>query len=243
MVTLASAHFLGVIAGLAIGLTSALVLAKALSLNTIAPLKSMQDVVEKVEQGIKGEQAPITRKDEIGQLAAAINNLTERDKAVQQANTDPLTGLANRRHLLQRLSEILSQDTPVTLIFIDLDGFKPINDDHGHEAGDEALRQVAERLQTCARENDIVCRLGGDEFLVGFVGLKDREIIKQRGDKILEVINQPYWHQSTRMRMGASLGIAIAPEDAKTADELLNAADESMYAAKQGGKNAYRFYS
>ena len=76
-----------------------------------------------------------------------------------------------------------------------------------------------------------------------FVGLEDREVITQRADKELELINQPYWIENNRVRMGASLGIAITPEDGKTAEEVLNASDESMYAAKQGGKNAYRFYS
>lgn len=235
--------FLAVPAALAVGLVLTFALVQFKASGIVKIIKQCIASASAVEHGEKGEPIETNRQDELGQLVNAMNRLLDRDKATKQANEDPLTGLANRRFLTQRLEQVCAAGTSAAVIFIDLDGFKPINDEYGHEVGDIALKMVSERLGTCVRETDVLCRLGGDEFVVMFVGMEDREVITQRADKILEMIGQPYWIENNRIRMGASLGIAIHPEDGKTAEEVLNAADESMYAAKQGGKNAYRFYS
>ncbi len=209
-------------------------------------VKPIDDICEQAKLLAKNQPIEVietTRKDELGKLTKLINSLSDRDKAIREANQDALTGLANRRYLLQRLEGALARDESVATFFIDLDGFKPINDTYGHEAGDEALLMVADRLKACVREHDILCRLGGDEFVICLIGLADREVMKTRADKVLELLNTPFWIGDNRIKMGGSIGISVAPDDAKEAEPLLNAADEAMYAAKQGGKNAYRFYS
>lgn len=228
---------------LGVSIVLSIILAKYLSDVTARPIKQLTDMARVIESGQKSERAQFDREDELADLAESINKLTHRDKALKAANEDPLTGLANRRYLMQRLEAMLESKQPVALIFMDLDGFKPINDEFGHDVGDEALRTIADRLNACVRENDVLCRLGGDEFVILFSGLTDRKALGERADKIIEMIGMPMWIDGNRVRMGASLGIATSPEDAKDAEALINAADESMYAAKQGGKNAYRFYS
>jgi diguanylate cyclase (GGDEF)-like protein len=211
--------------------------------NLKKSLVQLMEGVRSVESGQKDDPIDLGREDEFADLAEALNNLIDRDKAIRHANEDALTGLANRRYLMQRLEKLLAQDRELTVMFIDLDGFKPINDTYGHDAGDEALRMVAERLLACTREHDVVCRLGGDEFVLVFNGLVDEDVLKERGDKVLEMLGTPMWIDGNRIRMGGSIGIAVAPKDGKDAETILNASDEAMYAAKQGGKNAYRFYS
>ena len=206
-------------------------------------LKKLLAGIRAAEQGDKSDLIQLSRKDEFNKLSEAINTLLDRDKAVLEANTDALTGLANRRYLMQRLERLVAQGVPLAVMFIDLDGFKPINDEYGHDVGDEALRIVSERMGACIRESDVLCRLGGDEFVILFTGLSDPEVLKGRGDKVLEMVGTPMWIGGNRLRMGASIGISVFPKDGGDAEAILNAADEAMYAAKQGGKNAYRFYS
>lgn len=224
-------------------LVNLFIASKAIVWDMNTTLEPAKDAIHQIAQGNKPQPLTTKRKDELGEFIEVVNEMMGGHKAVKEANSDPLTGLANRRHLEQRLDEEAKKGTPLSLIFIDLDGFKPINDTYGHEAGDIALKMVAERLGTCVRDHDVLCRLGGDEFVVLLIGLNDREVIKARGDKIIELVNQPYWIDNHRIKMGASLGIAIGPDDGKTGEAILAAADEAMYAAKQGGKNAYRFYS
>lgn len=206
-------------------------------------IKRLIGALQAVENGEKCDAVSTGRNDEFLWLEQSINRLIDRDKALREANQDPLTGLANRRYLVQRLERAMETQMPLALMFIDLDGFKPINDDFGHDVGDEALRLVAERLGACIRETDILCRLGGDEFVVMLPHLTDREVLAQRAGKMIEMINTTMWIQGNRVRMGASIGVAVSPQDGTTVEAVMNAADQSMYAAKQGGKNGYRFYS
>lgn len=222
-----------------VGVAFAYVLAQ----NTTKAIKQFVMALTAVENGEKCDPVKLKRFDEFKQLESSLNRLIDRDKALREANQDPLTGLANRRYLMQRLEKAMNQDVTLSIMFIDLDGFKPINDDFGHDVGDEALRIVSERLGACVRENDVLCRLGGDEFVIMFTALTDREVLEERANKVLEMINTTMWIQGNRVRMGASIGIAVAPKDSDSSEGVMNAADESMYAAKQGGKNAFRFYS
>jgi diguanylate cyclase (GGDEF)-like protein len=213
-----------------------------LARNITASLSKLVGLVDAVAAGDQVD-IELSRRDELGELADAIRAMASRDKAVRQANEDPLTGLANRRYLLQRMEAVLKAGKPISVLFLDLDGFKPINDEHGHEMGDEALKVVAERFGACVRDSDVLSRIGGDEFVMMFNGLDDPKVLENRAKRVLELVNEPIWINDIRLKMGASLGISISPKDGKTPEELLGTADEAMYAAKQGGKNAFRFYS
>lgn len=227
----------------AVGLAAVFILAYILNKNVVTDVRHLFNLAESVSQGQVVEDIHVRRKDELGALADALSILSNRDKAVRQANEDPLTGLANRRYLTQKLAALFQREKPLSLVFIDLDGFKPINDTYGHDMGDEALKAIADRLRACVRDTDLLCRIGGDEFVILFNGLDDKEVLKKRAERILELVNEPIWVNDTRLKMGASLGIAVTPGDGRNEEELINAADEAMYAAKQGGKNAFRFYS
>lgn len=215
------------------------------------PLRKLTENVRAAEQGQKPKALGMKRKDEIGDLARAIDLLvqgpTEKDVVKQQANTDALTGLANRRSLIEKLNQVCTQGLrgkkTVALMFLDLDGFKPINDNFGHEVGDAVLKVVAQRLAGCVRDEDLIARLGGDEFVIMFPGLTDRDALKQRAALVLERINEPYWVNNSRVTMGVSIGISVAPDDGSDGETLLNASDEAMYAAKKTGKNQFTFYS
>ncbi|NBV54712.1 MAG: GGDEF domain-containing protein [Proteobacteria bacterium] len=206
-------------------------------------INQIRITAEKVESGVLPDPLPTTRTDELGTLAAAINRLGRHDKATQQANTDPLTGLANRRGILQKLDNAFKRNQPLALFYLDLDKFKPVNDQYGHEMGDAVLKKVAELFLACVRDNDTVARLGGDEFLIAFYGLTDKALIEERAKKVLELINEPIWVNDVRIKLGASIGITVAPQDGATVEALMHAADETMYAVKKAGRNAYKFYS
>lgn len=214
-------------------------------------LKRVTATVYEAEQGLKPSPLPAFGLGEEVRLAAAINSLiqgpSEKDKVRQEANTDALTGLANRRALVSALDDVMGgrrgRKSEASLMFLDLDGFKPINDTYGHDVGDEVLREVAKRLETCVRDNDVICRLGGDEFVLMFNGLTERKALEERAAKVLDRINEPYWVGDNRVTMGVSIGISIGPADGKTGEDLLTAADEAMYAAKKTGKNQFTFYS
>jgi diguanylate cyclase (GGDEF)-like protein len=198
---------------------------------------------EKLESGLQPETINTPRLDELGALTVTMNRLGKHDKATQQANSDPLTGLANRRGVLAKLEAAFKRQQPLALFYIDLDKFKPVNDEYGHEMGDAVLLKVAEMMTACVRENDTVARLGGDEFLIVFFGLTDKALIEERAKKVLDLLNDPMWVNNTRIKIGGSIGITIAPQDGATVESLMQAADETMYAVKKAGRNAYRFYS
>jgi diguanylate cyclase (GGDEF)-like protein len=233
--------------GMALSVLVALFLARGVTV----PIARIRKTVEMVEKGDKPAPIPVSGGGEIAKLIKAVNTLVQgpsaKDEVHQQAHTDPLTGLANRRALVAALDDVMKRGyrgkKEVSLMFLDLDGFKPINDTYGHEVGDEVLKTVAKRLGACVRDDDVICRLGGDEFVLMFPGLVDRDSIKQRADMVLQQINEPYWVGDARVTMGVSIGIAIAPQDGTDGEGILNASDEAMYVAKKQGKNQYAFYS
>lgn len=160
---------------------------------------------------------------------------------------DVLTDLPNRNLFFDRLKQSLSQaqrnKQKVAVLFLDLDGFKQVNDSLGHAAGDLMLKGVAERLEQCVRDVDTVARLGGDEFIVI---LSDVHFEKDAGmvsEKIIAALSDPFELDGQKGKIGCSIGIAVYPEDADNEDALVKAADDAMYAAKNGGKNTYRFFN
>jgi len=182
------------------------------------------------------------------ELRRANEALREKSEAAHhQATHDPLTGVPNRLLFMDRLSQAIERarrnGTLFTLCYIDIDGFKPVNDTHGHAVGDALLRAIAGRLLEALRRSDTVARLGGDEFVL-LMG--DPESASQAfataeriGRRLAEpyILNVPELLETLVVEIGASIGVAHYPDDARTDDALLKVADAAMYAAKQGGKN------
>lgn len=161
---------------------------------------------------------------------------------INLANYDVLTGLANRSLLHERLLQALSMarrtGSGLALLFLDLDGFKPVNDQLGHAAEDELLQQIGARLQSCMREADTVARLGGDEFVM-VLPMADSAQVAGVAERVLTLIEQPIYLGGQEVRVSASLGSALFPQDALEAEGLMQCADQAMYAVKKRGKRGW----
>lgn len=157
------------------------------------------------------------------------------------AATDPLTGLANRTGLAQGAARVLADGTAITVMLLDLDRFKPINDAHGHDAGDVVLRAVAERLQSQIRPHDLVARLGGDEFILLLAGHLPDAQLAAMAERLGAAIQEPIHFQGKALTVGSSTGIARSPQDGRTLTELVRSADLAMYQAKQS-HSGYAFH-
>jgi diguanylate cyclase (GGDEF)-like protein len=170
-----------------------------------------------------------------------------RERISSLAYSDALTGLANRTSfgpsLEQAAQRARRKSSKLALVFIDLDGFKEVNDQHGHDAGDALLVQLAGRLRANLRASDLVGRLGGDEFVVLVEEVQDAAPIETVTKKLLAEVVRPYALATGEVVVTASIGISVFPDDAADAQSLLKHADTAMYAAKQAGKNTYRFYA
>ena len=163
-----------------------------------------------------------------------------------QAEHDALTKLPNRLLFLDRLQQALKharrKKQTVSILFLDLDRFKEVNDTYGHEAGDKLLKHVTARLKESVREEDTVARLGGDEFTVIFQNLTQREVVKVV-DKIMNNMQTPFHISDIELFITFSIGISNYPDDGDTSEILLRNADTAMYKAKDSGKNNYKFYN
>jgi diguanylate cyclase (GGDEF)-like protein len=165
-------------------------------------------------------------------------------------NRDELTGLLTRSSLLDWFSqENLSADggvAPLAICFVDLDGFKAINDQHGHAIGDQVLVAISKRIQNAIRPTDLVVRWGGDEFIVVFEGVQTSDLAMQLASRLLGIIGAPLQlNPSSPMRLflGASIGIAIRFDQKLSATELIDQADRAMYQAKKSGQNSVQVFS
>lgn len=157
---------------------------------------------------------------------------------------DSLTGLWNRAYTEEHINEYLKDPAHSGVLFmIDMDNFKVINDTHGHIVGDETLVEFADTLQSLIRQNDIVCRLGGDEFIVFLKDLSSYSIISEKAEQILMALENRLKNPEIEENFSVSIGIAIAPNDGNNFTQLYKNADKSLYYVKQNGKNAYHFYS
>lgn len=155
------------------------------------------------------------------------------------AHTDALTGLPNRRGLHDRMVPALAESSPDQLLavyLLDLDGFKPVNDQYGHDVGDALLVAVGQRLQAELRTTDVVARVGGDEFVVLAAGLVDPEAAHALTQKLLQAFDVPFQAGGHSCKVGLTIGYALAPLDGHDADELIKRADAAMYAGKQAGR-------
>lgn len=161
------------------------------------------------------------------------------------AHYDPLTGLANRRLLSDYLRRTIAlsqrRQRRFALFFLDLDGFKPVNDLWGHEAGDGVLAELGRRFSAALRDSDLVARVGGDEFVVLALDAENRPAIEAIAEKLTAAVQTPLSWQDHSIQLGVSIGIALYPDHATDPDGLLNLADAAMYRVKKGGKNAWAF--
>lgn len=199
-----------------------------------------------------GVQVEVRGASEIAQLASGFNRmlseLESRGKLLlEQSRTDPLTGLPNRRLFTERLAQELAltarQNRILGLLYIDLDGFKLVNDSFGHKIGDHLLREVAMRLQNRLRRTDTLARLGGDEFSIILPGIEDRVDAGFVADSIIQALRVPFVLDGVDVTVGASVGIATHEGKLSQEIDLLREADTAMYAAKNGGKNRAVYYS
>lgn len=185
-----------------------------------------------------------------GPIAALFTDITERklneERILTLAFYDTLTALPNRFLIQERLDQAILQyargGRAFTLMFIDLDDFKQVNDQHGHEAGDWLLQQAAHRLVKCVRTSDTVSRLSGDEFLILLTHTDNDTSAELVATKIVEQLSKPFNFGPHALQIGVSIGIARYPDHADNAAVLRKHADEAMYAAKHAGKNTFRIY-
>jgi two-component system CheB/CheR fusion protein len=191
----------------------------------------------------------LDEEDNLTYYIAIFNDITHKKRIEneihQLAFYDPLTGSPNRHLLRDRLDQAISvahrEKNQLCLIFLDLDRFKEVNDTLGHSAGDELLVEVAQRLKSCVRDQDTVCRFGGDEFILLLNDINEQTVI-EKAQTILDSILKKYVIQNEALTLSASIGIAMYPNDGEDYATLLKNADTAMYNAKENGRNAFSFY-
>ncbi|MES9860337.1 MAG: EAL domain-containing protein [Candidatus Thiodiazotropha sp. LLP2] len=180
-----------------------------------------------------------------------LSDITQRKQLENELETiayiDKLTKLPNRRYFMDRLSDAVKDcqifNNSLAVLFLDLDNFKLINDSLGHDVGDHVLNEAAWRLQDSMRSDDIVCRLGGDEFTVIIKNATDQDQLSDIAESIINVFSLPIKCSNRELRISTSIGIVQFPQDGHDENELIKNADTAMYAAKHDGKNRYRFYT
>lgn len=217
--------------------------------------KDLEDLLDELKIRAQREKelaaaaaiAEIERK-ESEKLAKAYKELEQVRKQEQHlANNDTVTGLPNRMYFQNHLSDSIKfaerNDQRVALLFIDLDHFKNVNDTVGHAEGDRLLRIVSERLLSCVRKSDTVARLGGDEFTVILLNVTNISVVESIATNIIKKLSGPYHLGGREFFIGASIGIAVFPEDGNNMELLIRNADTAMYKVKQSGRNDHRFYS
>ena len=218
----------------------------------------LDGVMEFYVRDVRQPDAALLRVlDSIGmQIGQFIARKAAQEQLQQLAHFDYLTGLPNRNLFNQLLAHALAKakrrSSRLAILFIDLDGFKQVNDSHGHDAGDHLLATFAERLGGCLRRSDIVARpvtsntaarLGGDEFVVLIEDVGEPSELEIVAERILAAAAKPFDLAGAQGRVSASIGISVFPEDGDEPDALVKKADNAMYAAKEAGKNTYRFYA
>jgi diguanylate cyclase (GGDEF)-like protein/PAS domain S-box-containing protein len=196
------------------------------------------------------EQQVVERTRELANTVKQLQiEIEEREKIAAElnflANHDALTGLPSLRLCKDRLDQSLAEarrnHQKSAVMFLDLDGFKEINDRHGHEFGDRVLKTCAERITAEIRETDTVARIGGDEFVIILSSLPESQIARRVASSLIEGISLPLRIDDIDVRVSASIGIALYPQDGVTAEELIRSADKAMYRIKHAGKNSFGF--
>lgn len=239
----------------------------SLQRKALSPLIDLSALAEKVASERNFSlRASVVDNDEIGSLTQRFNELLKRaeiwqaelsNKLQQQAARgdelehlamkDSLTQLPNRHSFTELLNQMvlesINSNMMSALMFIDVDNFKFVNDNFGHDAGDEVLIEISDRIQGAIRADDTLCRLGGDEFALLLPKQVTPQLTEQVCKRLLHKINQPIWVKNKQMPVTLSIGVALCPQHSNSAATLLQLADEAMYQAKRAGKNGYQIYS
>jgi diguanylate cyclase (GGDEF)-like protein len=248
-----------------VGIVDADPQAPALAIAKKRGLKSFTDLAEAIEASRPCLAFNLTGEDSItayvasqlgngniigGFQARFIWNLLTRLKQTNEqitnlAHHDNLTGLPNRILFYDRLNHAITMarrnKASIAVLYLDLDGFKLINDTLGHDAGDALLRETANRITACVRDSDTVARMGGDEFTVILCDQRTSSSKDRVAKKIIAAIAHPFMINGKNCSVSVSIGIAFYPDHGKTAEQLVKIADATMYLAKHNGKNGYRF--
>jgi diguanylate cyclase (GGDEF)-like protein len=220
----------------------------------VTPVLALTDVIGRLARRDYAVAIPPATQDEIGRMAGALETLRQGAIAAEQAERqiahlarhDTLTGLANRRWFQERLDQAIAasrRGEKCALLCLDLDRFKAVNDTYGHPKGDLLLQLVARRLGECVREIDTASRFGGDEFAVLLVSLDRPESAAAVADRIVRSLSEPFDLDGVTVRVGASVGIAVAPQDATTSAALLTNADTALYRVKADERGSFRFFA
>ncbi|HYC41591.1 MAG TPA: EAL domain-containing protein [Noviherbaspirillum sp.] len=213
--------------------------------------KNLQLEYQKEELALMNRDLQVQQMRDLKRINAALESeILERRQAEalahELATRDPLTGLMNRRSLTERLEHAIAMANRygqrLALLFLDLDRFKSINDSLGHDAGDDLLLQVADRVCSSVRESDIVARLGGDEFVVLMEALPSYTAAAEVARKIIGTIDQPFLLGSQSIKTSASVGISLFPQDGANMQALMRSADLAMYHAKQEQRGTIQFF-
>jgi len=193
---------------------------------------------------IRDEDGNVTHFVSVKEDFTEIKRL--QDQMDNLAHHDQLTGLPNRNLFYDRLRHAQAQakrrEKGFVLFYMDLDGFKAVNDTHGHELGDALLKAVAQRLSECVRESDTVARMGGDEFTVLLPDLQSHGHAANIARQIIQTLSQPFPFETVTCRIGVSIGISCFPEDGEESDRIISCADAAMYRVKNAGGNSFIFW-
>jgi diguanylate cyclase (GGDEF)-like protein len=258
----------GAVTVLALSLLGAGLLLRWTQRRALAPLIALSRLAERVATSQDYSlRARVESQDEVGRLAERFNGMLRRievwhqdmhEQLVQEqqsgremqqlAHQDALTALPNRlafelsleRHLLDLHAAPADSRPRIALLFIDLDNFKRVNDSLGHAAGDEVLIEVSRRMAAVLRATDTLFRLGGDEFALLVSAAAEDEPVEHLAERLIASVRAPLVVQGQMQPVGATVGLAFAPDDAADPQSLLHVADAAMYAAKHAGKNTYR---
>jgi diguanylate cyclase (GGDEF)-like protein/PAS domain S-box-containing protein len=225
----------------------------AVAQGELMPLPETAVLVRRDGQEVPIEDTMAPIRDKEGNFTGAVNvfrDVSEAREAARRlrhvAHHDPLTSLPNRVLLDDRVNRAIAladrHDSKIAVLYVDLDGFKLINDTQGHAVGDKLLQSVTERLLSCVRDCDTVSRIGGDEFVVLLSEVRQAEDAATTARRILHSIGEPHTVDHLELTVSASIGISIYPDDARSAGELMANADSAMYEAKSSGRSRYIFF-
>ncbi|MEH6576629.1 MAG: diguanylate cyclase [Amphritea sp.] len=225
-----------------------------LAADLAVPIVAMTDIMNRLANNDLNVNISVTkRQDEVGSMANALEvfkeNAIERDHLQQKlsylAERDSLTGLPNRKYVMDHLSKLIEEydarSGQIAVMFIDLDGFKQVNDTLGHQVGDQLLKEAATRFSLCIREPDLIARIGGDEFIIILPNISTRQDCNHVADKLLDSLIGSLAITDKTLRIGVSIGIAIYPLHTEHPSMLIKLADDAMYTSKRNGKNTYSF--
>jgi diguanylate cyclase (GGDEF)-like protein len=214
--------------------------------DVLGPLRDLHDTAVRYGGGDFAARPGVYRAEELADVARAFDAMAtsvdeHRTRLTAQAYSDGLTGLPNRRSLIERLERLVASGAPGGVMYIDLDDFKLVNDGLGHAAGDDLLRQVAARLADATRRTDLVARLGGDEFAVLLGPPTTQAEARAVAARTVEALEQPFEVAGRSVRIGASVGVSLCRPQIEDASLLLSEADVAMYAAKSGAGSVELF--